>query len=120
MAGATTELADAGDRKAGTGAMMALSTAPDGWVAVAGAGFGEAGAESVRLTVRSEVPARIVIIPDSAEGEPAAVLEIPACETDTDVTAELRISLAGTHDLYFRFSESGTALLEWQFQQKKQ
>ena len=120
MAGATTELADAGDRKAGTGAMMALSTALDGWVAVAGAGFGEAGAESVRLTVRSEVPARIEIIPDSAEGEPAAVLEIPACETDTDVTAELSVPLAGTHDLYFRFSESGTALLEWQFQQKKQ
>ena len=120
MAGATTELADEGNRKAGTGAMMAVSTAPDGWVAVAGADFGEAGASSVRLSVRAEVPARIEIIPDSAVGEPAAVLEIPACETDTEVTADLPKPMTGIHDLYFRFTESGTALLEWQFQQKKQ
>ena len=63
---------------------------------------------------------KIEIIPDSAGGEPAAVLEIQACETDMDVMAELPAPLAGMHDLYFRFTESGTALLEWQFQQKKQ
>lgn len=120
MAGMTTELADAGDRKAGTGRMMALSTSPDGWIAVAGADFGETGASSVRLCVRAEVSGKIEIIPDSAGSEPAAVLEIPACETDTSVTADLPAPLAGTHDLYFRFTESGTALLEWQFQQKNQ
>ena len=120
MAGVTTELADAGNRKAGTGRMMTLSTSPDGWIAVAGADFGEAGASSVRLSVRSEVPGKIEIIPDSAGGEPAAVMEIQACETDMDVMAELPAPLAGMHDLYFRFTESGTALLEWQFQQKKQ
>ena len=115
MAGATTELANREDRKAGTGSMVAVSTTPGGWVAVAGADFGEEGAASVRVTVRSEVPARIEILPDSADGEPAAVIEIPACDTDTEATAELTELLTGKHDVYFRFSESGTALLEWQF-----
>ena len=115
MAGATTELANREDRKSGTGAMATVSTTPGGWVAVAGADFGEDGAASVCVTVRSEVPARIEILPDSADGEPAAVIEIPACDTDTEATAELTELLTGKHDVYFRFSESGTALLEWQF-----
>ena len=72
----------------------------------------EAPAADEKITVE--------IIPDSAVGEPAAVLEIPACETDTEVTADLPKPMTGIHDLYFRFTESGTALLEWQFQQKKQ
>ena len=69
------------------------------------------------MTARSEVPARIEILPDNAEGEPAAVLEIPACDTDTEITAELTVSLSGMHDIYFRLTEDGTALLEWQFRQ---
>ena len=115
MAGATTELADPANRKAGTGAMAVISTSPDGWAAVAGVGFGSEGASSVRVVVRSEVPAGIEIVPDSVDGEPAAVLRIPACEEDTEFTVDLLSALTGTHDLYFRFTESGTALLEWQF-----
>ncbi len=115
MAGMTTELAYQADRKAGTGRMAAVSAVPDGWIAVSGADFGDTGASSVCLTVRSEVPATIAILPDSDSSEPAAILEIPASETDMEVTAELPSVLNGTHDLYFRFSESGVALLEWQF-----
>ena len=117
MAGATTELANREDRKAGTGAMATVSTTPGAWVAVAGADFGEDGAASVRVMVRSEVPARIEIVPDSADGEAAAVIDIPACDTDTEATAELTERLTGKHDVFFRFSESGTALLGWQFRQ---
>ena len=115
MAGMTTELVREEDRKAGTGPMAAVSTSPDGWTAVTGADFGSEGVSSVRMTVRSEVPAKIEILTDSENGEPAAVLEIPACERDTEITAELPAPLSGIHDLYFRFTESGTAVLEWQF-----
>ena len=120
LAGATTELADAADRKAGTGRMAVVCIAPGGWVSVAGADFGKEGASSVRLTVRSEAPGKIEILTDSTGSKPAAILEIPACETDTEVTADLAESLTGMHDLYFRFDGSGTSLLEWQFQKNKQ
>lgn len=116
MAGATTELADAADKKAGTGRMAVVSTVPDGWVAVAGADFGEKGASAVRAVIRSEVPAKIEILPDSDSAEPVAVLDLPACETDTEISADLSVSLTGLHDLYFRFTDSGVSLLEWQFQ----
>lgn len=118
MAGATTELADEADQKAGTGRMAVLSTVPDGWVAVSGADFGGEGADSVQAVVRSEVPAKIEILTDSETSEPVATLEVPACEEDTEVTAELEEALKGTHNLYFRFTDSGISLLEWQFQQK--
>ena len=115
MAGMKTELVNPEDRKAGTGPMAAVSTTPGAWVAAAGADFGENGASSVRATVRSETPAKIEILIGSDSAEPAAVLDIPACGTDTEVTADLPVPPAGIHDLYFRFTESGTALLEWQF-----
>ena len=120
MAGVTTELADGADRKAGTGRMAAVSTAAGGWIAVAGADFGKEGASSAQLLVRSEAPGQIEIVTDSSAGEPVALLEIPACAEDTEITAELPAKLAGTHDLYFRFSESGISLLEWQFHLMKQ
>ena len=116
MAGVTTELACAEDKKAGTGPMMALSTTSGGWIAVAGADFGSEGASSVRLLVRSEVPSRIEIIPDSAEGVPVVTLDIPVCTEDAVVRAEIPEPLSGIHDLYFRFTERGTSLLEWQFE----
>ena len=116
MAGATTEPAYAEDRKAGSGRMTVISTTSGGWVAAAGADFGSTGASAVRLLVRSEVPARVEIIPDSADGTPAAVLEIPACEGDTEIHGKIPGSMSGLHDLYFRFSESGVSLLEWQFE----
>ena len=115
MAGVTTELVRQEDRKAGTGPMAAVSTSPGGWIAAAGADFGTAGAASVRVKVRSEVPAEIEILADREDNDPFAVLEIPACDGETEITADLPAPLSGTHDLYFRFTESGTALLEWQF-----
>ena len=115
MAGVTTSLADPEDRAAGTGRMAAVSTAPDGFVAVSGTDFGPEGAEMLRMTVRSEVPARIDLLADGMEGDPVISVEIPACETDTEAAAELTASLRGKHDLYFRFSESGISLLEWEF-----
>ena len=116
MAGVITKLANDEDRKAGTGPMLVYSAAKQGWVAVSGADFGEKGATSVRATVRSEKPAKIEIVPDSAEGEAIAVLEIPASDTDTEVTAVLDTQLTGNHDLYFRFTETHTSLVEWQFE----
>ena len=95
---------------------MALSTTSGGWIAVAGADFGSEGASSVRLLVRSEVPSRIEIIPDSAEGVPVVTLDIPVCTEDAVVRAEIPEPLSGIHDLYFRFTERGTSLLEWQFE----
>ena len=115
MAGAVTELAYPEDKTARTGRMAVVTTTSGGWTAAAGADFGEAGASSLRAVVRSEVPAKLEILTDSPEGEPAAVLEIPACEGDTEVTGALDAVLTGQHDLYFRFSESGCSLLEWQF-----
>ena len=116
MAGMTTELVRMEDRKAGTGPMAAVSLTPGAWICVAGADFGMDGASSIRMTVRSEVPARVEILADGEEGKPIVSADVPACETDTTVTAELSVPLTGTHDLYFRFTESGTSLLEWQFQ----
>lgn len=116
MAGMTTALANPEDRKAGTGPMAAVSTAPDGWTAVSGADFGPEGAKTLRMTVRSEIPARIGIRIDGMEGETMLVSDIPACESDTEISAELPKALKGMHDLYFCFSDSGISLLEWRFE----
>lgn len=116
MAGVTTELAYAEDKTAGTGKMMAVSTAPGGWTALAGVDFGSEGASSVRLLARSEVPAKIEIIPDDLSEKPVAILEIPAAGTDTEIRADLATKMTGVHDLFFRFTERGTGLLEGQFQ----
>lgn len=118
MAGVTTKLANEEDWKAGTGPMVAVSEEPQGWVAVSGADFGEKGAASVRVTARSEKAVRIEVIPDSLGNEPIATLEIPASETDMEVIAVSDKPLTGIHDIYFRFSETGTALVEWQFEKK--
>jgi len=120
MAGTTTVLADEADKKAGTGRMAVLSTTPDSWIAVSGVDFGGEGACSVRLTVRSEVPAKIELLTDSETAGPVATLDIPACEADTEVAADLIPALKDVHNLYFRFADSGILLLEWQFQQEKQ
>ena len=78
------------------------------------------GASSIRLRASSEVPARIEIIIDCIDNVPVVILEIPACEEEREITADLPANLTGIHDLYFRFTESGTAMLEWQFQRIKQ
>ena len=116
MAGATTELAYAEDRKAGTGRMAVVSTVSGGWTAVTGVEFGNDGAEAVRLCVRAEVPSRIEIVTDDPEAAALVTIEVAAVTEDTEVHAELPVRLNGTHDLYFRFTESGVSLLEWQFE----
>ena len=100
--------------------MAAVSIASGGWIAISEADFGPQGAEAVRLQIRSEIPSEIEIIPDDPEGEPVAVLTVPACETDTEINGKLELPLTGTHNLYFRFSESGITMLEWQFQSERQ
>ena len=115
MAGVTTELANEEDRKAGTGKMAVQSVQTGGWIAVAGVDFGNTGAASVRMRVRSEKQSRIEIIPDDVGNTPAAVIEIPAGEGDLEVSTSLTEALTGLHDLYFRFAESGISLLEWEF-----
>ena len=96
--------------------MASISTSPDGWVCVTGADFGDKGAGSFRMTVRSEVPGGIEILKDDVNSEPILSLEIPAGNADTEISANLPCALTGTHDLYFRFTESGISLLEWRFQ----
>ena len=116
MAGTTTVLADETDKKSGTGRMAVLSTTPDSWIAVSNVDFGEEGACSIRVVIRSEVPAKIEVLTDSETAEPVATFVIPACEADTEVTANLTSALKNVHNLYFRFTDSGITLLEWQFQ----
>lgn len=115
MAGAATRLAREEDRKAGTGKTAVISTSSGGWAAAAGCDFGETGAKTVRITGRAEVPSRIEILADDPDGTPAAVLEMPAGEDWSAYEAPLETRLTGLHDLYFRFTESGAELLEWQF-----
>jgi len=116
MAGATTEPAYAEDRKAGTGKMMTVSTSSGGWVALSGVDFGDTGASSVRITARSEVPAKIEILTDSLDDRPAATMDIPAAAEDIEIQAAFQTKITGIHDLYFRFTERGTGITEWQFQ----
>ena len=116
MAGMSTVLVNADDKKAGTGMMASISTSPDGWICVTGADFGDKGADTFRMTVRSEVPGGIEILTDDVNSEPILSLEIPAGNADTEISANLPCALTGTHDLYFRFTESGISLLEWRFQ----
>ena len=63
-------------------------------------------------TVTKDIEIRI----DGMEEETMLVLDIPECESDTEVSAELPKALKGTHDLYFCFSDSGISLLEWRFE----
>ncbi len=52
------------------------------------------------------------------QGVGIATLEIPASETDMEVIAVSDKPLTEIHDIYFRFSETGTTLVEWQFEKK--
>ena len=115
MAGATTELADISGRKAGTGPMAVISRTSGSWIAVAGVDFGESGAHSVQIIARSAAASKVEITVDDPAGQAAAMLSLPACDEYTTIVSEIQAELKGKHDLYFRFTESGTVLLEWQF-----
>ena len=76
----------------------------------------KAGAGLSLACVRAEVPSRIEIVTDDPEAAALVTIEVAAVTEDTEVHAELPVRLNGTHDLYFRFTESGVSLLEWQFE----
>jgi len=115
MAGVTTKLAYAEDKKGGAGRMAAVSTAAGGWVAVAGVDFGDAGAGFLRVLAQADAPAEIDVLTDSLEGEPVVTLAIPAGKEAAEGIWTLPAPLTGTHDLYFRFSEEKMVLTQWEF-----
>ena len=114
LAGAETILANEADRKAGTGDMLVRSTAAGGWAGVAGVDFG-AGAEDVLFTWQTEENAKIELLLDSLDAEPAAVIELDAAGEAQTALFSLPETVTGIHDLYFRFAEPGISLLAWQF-----
>ncbi|MBR4576159.1 MAG: family 43 glycosylhydrolase [Clostridia bacterium] len=115
MAGMSTEIADPENVRYGTGRTAAVSQRPDGWVAVAGVDFGKTGAISVRVKAKTEVAGKIEVITDRENDTPIASVSIPEGEKEAEFTAQLTTRLTGVHDLYFRFTESGMSLTEWEF-----
>ena len=115
LAGVETELVNAADKAAGTGDMLVRSTAAGGWIGVAGVDFGTEGAGGLTLTWISEESANIEILLDSLDGEPAAVIDLPAAGEERSELFALPESITGVHDLYFRFTQPNVSLLSWQF-----
>ena len=115
LAGMETVLANEADKAAGTGDMLVRSAAPGGWIGIAGVDFGAEGAGGVKLSWMAEEGAKLEILLDSLDSEPAAVIDLSAAgETRSELFA-LPGTVAGVHDLYFRFSQPNVSLLSWQF-----
>ena len=115
LAGAETALVHPEDRRFGTGDMLVKSTAPGGWAGIAGVDFGKEGAKSVQFLYTADEGAKIEILLDDLQGEAVAFLELPASSEANSQVFSLPQEITGTHDLYFRFLQKDTALLEWQF-----
>lgn len=115
LADAETLLANDADKAAGTGDMLVRSTAPGGWIGIAGADFGQEGAGGVKLTWMAEESAKLEILLDRLDGEPVAAIDLPAAGEERSELFMLPETVAGVHDLYFRFSQPGVKLLSWQF-----
>ncbi|MBQ6959494.1 MAG: endo-1,4-beta-xylanase [Clostridia bacterium] len=115
LAGAEILLANDADKAAGTGDMLVRSTAPGGWIGIAGADFGQEGAGGVKLTWMAEESAKLEILLDRLDGEPVAAIDLPAAGEERSELFMLPETVAGVHDLYFRFSQPGVKLLSWQF-----
>ncbi len=109
LAGAETlPVNDAGD-------MLVKSAAAGGWIAVAEADFGHEGANALKLAYAAPEGAKIDILLDGPDSEPAAVIDLPAAEEIRTELFALPDALTGTHDLYFRFNQPNIRLLQWQF-----
>ena len=77
--------------------------------------FGAEGAGAVKLTWTAPEDAKIEILLDSLDGEPAASIDLPAAGEARAELFALPETITGTHDLYFRFTQSNVNLLQWQF-----
>ena len=115
MAGVETRLIRAEDEPAGSGDMMAVSTAADGWIGVAGVDFGARGASALSLRYIAGEGASIALVLDDIAGGQTQVIALSPAAEAADGLFTLDQPITGVHDLYFRFSSPGTALLQWQF-----
>nr|SIP63107.1 Endo-1,4-beta-xylanase A precursor (EC 3.2.1.8) [uncultured bacterium] len=115
LAGAETALVNAADKAAGTGDMLVRSTAAGGWIGIAGVDFGQDGAGGVKLTWKTAKSAKIEILLDSLDSDPAASIDLPAASEARSELFSLPETVTGVHDLYFRFTQPNVSLLEWQF-----
>ena len=114
LAGAETQLIRREDFRAGSGDCQVNSLEKNAWLGVTGADFGE-GPARVSLTWLAEEDGSIEILLDSLKNEPAAVLTLPAAKEAQTVSFPIDGFPSGVHDLYFRFSQPGLSLLQWQF-----
>jgi arabinoxylan arabinofuranohydrolase len=115
LAGAETALVNEADKTAGTGDMLVRSTAPGGWIGIAGVDCSQDGASGLKLTWISEESAKIEILLDSLESDPIAAIDLPAAGEARSELFALPETVTGTHDLYFRFTQPNVSLLSWQF-----
>ena len=115
LAGADTRLIHEEDKQAGSGDMMAVSASAGGWIGVAGVDFSANGATGVLLTYTAPEGAAVEILLDSPDAKPAAAITLPAISEAAAAQFDLPETITGIHDLYFRFSKAGIALLQWQF-----
>ena len=115
LAGVETALIHPEDKAAGTGDMLVRSRLAGGWVGVAGVDFGTDGAGGVQLDFMAGEGAQIEILLDSLDAEPAAVIALPAASEARSELFSLPETITGTHDLYFRFTQADTSLLQWRF-----
>ncbi|MBR3742426.1 MAG: endo-1,4-beta-xylanase [Clostridia bacterium] len=115
LAGMETALVNDADKAAGTGDMLVRSTASGGWIGIAGVDFGQEGADGVKITWMAEEGAKLEILLDSLDSEPAACIDLSAAGEDRAELFALPETITGVHDLYFRFSQPNVSLLQWQF-----
>ncbi len=116
LAGAETVLIHPEDKLSGTGDMLVRSRLASGWIGVSGADFGAEGAIGVNLRFMAKEGAKLEILLDDLNNKPAAVISLPAASEARSELFLLPEAFTGIHDLYFRFSQPDTALLQWQFQ----
>ena len=90
-----------------------LTDLDDGdWTSVAGADFGEAGADTFKARVKSEKGGSIEVRVDSPEGSLLGTLEVPAgteeyTELSTDIT-----NITGKRNVFLVFKGEGTELMK--------
>ncbi len=82
------------------------------WTSVAGADFGEAGADTFKARVKSEKGGSIEVRVDSPEGSLLGTLEVPAgteeyTELSTDIT-----NITGKRNVFLVFKGEGTELMK--------
>ncbi len=115
LAGAETALIHPEDKLSGTGDMLVRSRLAGGWIGISGVDFGAEGAGGVKLRFTAKEGAKVEILLDDLNNKPAAVIGLPAAGEARSELFGLPETITGVHDLYFRFTQPDTALLQWQF-----